>query len=384
MDTENFINRCDRRKVNYNKGQIMEKSQVNPLVSVVVPLYNQEHYLDKCLRSICQQTYSNLEVIVVNDGSTDNSLSKANDWAAHDARILVIDKSNGGVSLARRDGLMKARGEFVAFVDSDDWLPLSSIEILVGHMLRHEVDLVIGSTDKHLGFATKHSVDKVYSFPYHQVVRQPQLFDDYYKGFYSNTVFHVAMFARLYRKRAIDDAMRETDLFDQEVNRMGEDLFFNVKLFPYLQSMYRTDETVYHYRYNGVTTRFNRNFPQLFVLADKRLELLDQYDYSQGYQSLYAEYVACLYRFGRQLIAYEQADKQGVMDFFKQELDNRRLVPRMLDYYAQNGLQRKEVQLIADRDYEGMYLRASEMLQANRRSLKFRIRRRILKLMGKW
>ena len=165
---------------------------------------------------------------------------------------------------------------------------------------------------------------------------------------------------------------------------MGEDQFFNLKLFPYLQSMYRTCKTVYNYRYSGVTTRFNSHFPQLFISTDKRLEMLDKYDYTQGYPSLYAEYVACLYRFGRQLIAYEQADKQGVMDFFRQELDNRRLVPRLLEYYSQNNLQRKEVQLIADRNYEGMYRHAADMLQANRRSLKFRLRRRILKLMGKW
>ena len=165
---------------------------------------------------------------------------------------------------------------------------------------------------------------------------------------------------------------------------MGEDQFFNLKLFPYLQSMYRTDKTVYNYRYSGSTTRFNRNFPQLFVFADKRLDLLDQFGYEQGYHSLYAEYVACLYRFGRQLIAYNQADKQGVMDFFRKELDQRRLVPRLLEYYSQNNIQRKEVQLIADSDYEGMYRHANDMLQANRRSWKFRLRRRILKLMGKW
>lgn len=362
----------------------MDKTQAKPMVSVVVPLYNQERYLDKCLRSICEQTYSNLEVIVVNDGSTDGSPSIARGWAERDSRIRVIDKANEGVSMARRDGLLAAEGEFVAFVDSDDWLPENSLEILVGHMTGHEVDLVMGSTDKHLGLATKHNIDKVYSFPYHQVVEQPELFDKYYIGFYRNTVFHVAMFARLYRKRAILEAMNETDLFDDEVNRMGEDLFFNFKLFPYLKSIYRTDETVYHYRYNGVTTRFNPHFPQLFVLSDKRLELLDRYDYTEGYPSLYAEYIANLYRFGRQLIAYNQADKQGVMDFFRKELDQRRLVPRLLEYYSQNNIQRKEVQLIADRDYEGMYRHANDMLQANRRSWKFRLRRRILKLMGKW
>ena len=181
------------------------------------------------MRSISSQTYSNLEVIVVNDGSTDSSLTMANQWAERDGRVRVIDKPNGGVSLARRDGLLQAKGEFVAFVDSDDWLPVTAIESLVALMLQHGADLVIGSTDKRLGLVTKHRVDKVYSFPYHQVVRQPELFDNYYLGFFRNNIFQVSMCARLYRKRVIEKAMAETDLFDKEVNMMGEDQFFNLK-----------------------------------------------------------------------------------------------------------------------------------------------------------
>lgn len=362
----------------------MEKTQEQPRVSVVVPVYNQERYLDKCLSSICRQAYKSLEVIVVNDGSSDNSLSIAKSWADKDDRVVLIDKKNEGVSLARRDGMMAATGAFLAFVDSDDWLPSDAIETMMGIALDQNLDLVIGSIDKRVGIFSKRHVDRVYTFPYNQVVTQPELFDKYFLGFFRNNIFSGSMCARVYRKSVIDQAMSETNLFDKDVNMMGEDQFFNLKLFPYLQSMYRTGKTVYNYRYSGVTTRFNSHFPQLFISTDKRLEMLDKYDYTQGYPSLYAEYVACLYRFGRQLIAYHQADKDGVMAFFEQEMNTRKVVPRLLEYHKQAGTQRKDIQLMQDRDFEGMYQHSLNALKANRRSLKFRLRRRILKLMGKW
>lgn len=354
------------------------------MVTVIVPLYNQERYIDACLRSICRQTYSDLEVIVVNDGSTDKSGDKARQWADRDQRVTVIEKSNQGVSMARRDGLKGASGQYVCFVDSDDTLPRKALEIMVRLMEEQDVDLLLGSVDRRLGILHKRHSDKGYTFPYGLKVEQPELFDKYYLGFYRNNIFPVTMWARLYRREAIDRAMRESALFDDQVSRMGEDEFFNLMLFPFLRSMYRTDEIVYNYIYNGVTTRFNPHFTQLFTLSDKRLALLDHYQYSEGYSSLYAEYVACLYRFARQLIAYDKADRDGVIAYFKDEVANREVMRRLLQYYAETGTQRKDVRLLLDRDYDGMYEHALAVLKANRHSLKFRLRRRFLKMLGKW
>ncbi|MDR0297416.1 MAG: glycosyltransferase family 2 protein [Streptococcaceae bacterium] len=101
------------------------------LVSVIVPIYNVENYLDACLRSITEQTYKNLEIIVVNDGSTDSSAEIAKKWAFADARLSVFDKENGGLASARNYGLTKFSGDFVTFVDSDDLLNVQMIEKLV-------------------------------------------------------------------------------------------------------------------------------------------------------------------------------------------------------------------------------------------------------------
>lgn len=100
------------------------------LISVIVPVYNVENYLDKCIESIVQQTYSNLEIILVNDGSSDSSGKICDEWGKKDSRIIVIHQENRGGGAARNVGLDCAKGEYVAFVDSDDYISLKMLECL--------------------------------------------------------------------------------------------------------------------------------------------------------------------------------------------------------------------------------------------------------------
>ena len=112
-----------------------------PELSVIVPVYNAETYLRKCISSILQQTYGNLEVILVNDGSTDSSGKIAQEIAAEDERVKVINQHNQGVSSARNTGLRMAAGKYVGFVDADDWVEPSMYEILINEMIHYQADL---------------------------------------------------------------------------------------------------------------------------------------------------------------------------------------------------------------------------------------------------
>lgn len=100
------------------------------LISVIVPIYNVENYLGKCIDSIINQTYRNLEIILVDDGSPDNCGEICDQYASQDIRIRVIHKTNGGLSDARNAGMQIMNGEFLMFVDSDDWLQDNCVEIL--------------------------------------------------------------------------------------------------------------------------------------------------------------------------------------------------------------------------------------------------------------
>ena len=103
---------------------------MQPLISVIVPVYNVEPYLDQCVESIVNQTYKNLEIILVDDGSPDNCPAMCDKWAEIDSRIIVIHKENGGLSDARNAGLRIAAGEYIGFVDSDDWIAYDFFEKL--------------------------------------------------------------------------------------------------------------------------------------------------------------------------------------------------------------------------------------------------------------
>ena len=115
------------------------------LVSIIIPIYNVEKYLDKCLKTIINQTYKNIEIILVDDGSTDNSLFICNKYAEDDKRIKVLHKKNEGVSVARNIGIKLSTGKFVVFVDPDDYVSNNHIETLYNCIISNNVDLVISN-----------------------------------------------------------------------------------------------------------------------------------------------------------------------------------------------------------------------------------------------
>lgn len=114
-------------------------------ISVIVPVYNVEQYLERCVDSIINQTYKNLEIILVNDGSTDNSGKLCDELAKRDDRIRVIHKGNGGVSEARNLGIRESKGVYITFIDSDDVVSIKMLEELYSNLIKYCVDISIGN-----------------------------------------------------------------------------------------------------------------------------------------------------------------------------------------------------------------------------------------------
>ena len=113
------------------------------MVSIVVPVYNAEKYLEDCLISLVDQTYENIEIILVDDGSVDDSGRICDSWAEKDDRIIVYHKKNEGVSTTRNFGIQRARGKFLMFVDADDMLVLNAVEYMVKEMIKNNSELVV-------------------------------------------------------------------------------------------------------------------------------------------------------------------------------------------------------------------------------------------------
>jgi glycosyltransferase involved in cell wall biosynthesis len=116
---------------------------MNDLISIIVPVYNMERYLDRCMSSILKQTYKNLEIILVDDGSTDSSPKMCDNYAVSDSRIKVVHKENGGLSDARNAGIRIATGDYIGYVDSDDWIELDMYERMHNACVENNAQLAV-------------------------------------------------------------------------------------------------------------------------------------------------------------------------------------------------------------------------------------------------
>ncbi len=114
------------------------------IISIIVPIYNTRRYIDKCVESIVNQTYKNIEIILVDDGSTDGSDKKCDEWKEKDKRIKVIHKENEGASSARNVGIENAKGKYIAFIDSDDYIDLDIIEALYKRLIETNSEISSG------------------------------------------------------------------------------------------------------------------------------------------------------------------------------------------------------------------------------------------------
>ena len=132
---------------------------MKPLVSVIIPVYQVEKYLDRCISSVLAQSHRELEIILVDDGSTDRCPAMCDLWKARDSRVVVIHQENGGLSKARNVGLKIAKGEIIGFVDSDDWIEPNMVELLLSALLETGADIAVGRIKSF----TENSDDIVYT-----------------------------------------------------------------------------------------------------------------------------------------------------------------------------------------------------------------------------
>lgn len=206
---------------------------MEPLISVIVPIYNVEPYLRQCVDSIINQTYRNLEIILVDDGSPDNCGAICDEYAEKDNRVVVIHKENGGLSDARNAGLKVMHGEYLMFVDSDDWLTRDGINCLYQLIIDHDAELAIGSSDRRDENNQKlRSVDNIYSetlaFDREQAIR--------------DMLMHgCSAWARLYKMSV------HKDIFFPK-GEINEDEAIVLKILNRCEHVIATEQIVYHYR----------------------------------------------------------------------------------------------------------------------------------------
>ena len=229
-----------------------------PKVSVVIPIYNVEKYLRECMDSVVNQTLKDIEIICVNDGSPDNSRSILQEYADKDERIKIIDKENGGLASARNVGVKAATGEYIGFVDSDDWIDLDFYEKLYNTAIQYEADIACGNIYK---------TGKKKYLVRHAQIRFTQKTRDKYR--YARIPKHCYVWNKIYRRNAL---IRSGVCFEEGV--CYEDIEFTHKVLHYLNSFVTVPNADYYYRTNPdsiVGYRTDKKYQDL-VAADVKAQ----------------------------------------------------------------------------------------------------------------
>ena len=214
-------------------------------ISIIVPVYNAGQYLEKCVKSIINQTYDNLEIILVNDGSTDNSLEICKRFTESDKRISLINKENGGVSSARNRGIDKASGDYIGFVDSDDYISVDMYEKLLDSILKNEADI------SECGY---YMVDSSYNLTDELRLKDTVITGSYncsYNYLIGNNATNFN-WNKLY-KASIFENVRFPKL------KYSEDFVVNVKAHYYCNKKVTINDCCYYY-YNNETSAVNQEF----------------------------------------------------------------------------------------------------------------------------
>ncbi len=229
------------------------------LITVIIPVYNVEEYLHRCVESVCNQTYKNLEIILVDDASPDNCPKMCDEFVKKDKRIKVIHKQNEGLGLTRNAGLLVATGEYVTFIDSDDWISPNHIENLYNALFKNGADVVVGSH-------SAVTADKV--IPHKLLLKEgvyegEKIINDIVlpligtlPDFPNDIQVNASSCMNLYSLNVI----RENDIqFVSERYAVGEDLYFNIDFFAASNKLVAINETGYFYfeNCNSISRKYN-------------------------------------------------------------------------------------------------------------------------------
>lgn len=248
------------------------------MISIIVPVYNSENYIERCIESILSQTYADWELIVVNDGSTDDSEKIIKHLVALDSRIRYYYKNNGGVSSARNLGIKNAKGEFILFLDSDDWLSYNTCEVLIRNIKQTNADCVVfGLTQSHGNIWAP--------IMYRRYDSLKDLKNEF--DYWLNTELLSSSVNKLYKKSLLKKG------FNEEIS-FGEDLIFSLDYISNCEKILFIEAPLYQhevYNASSITHSFFLNrLNEIEYIQNKVLEFADDINI-ETYRKYYSDII---------------------------------------------------------------------------------------------
>lgn len=232
-------------------------SNKNNQIAIIVPIYNAGNKLKKCIRSILNQTFKNFTLILVDDGSTDNSGKICDSYAEKDERIVVIHQENKGSVEARKAGVLSdaaQNSKYLMLSDADDTMPKNAVEALYANTIKYEADCVCGCIKRMIGNIT---FENRYTSPCFKIEKpetytHDSIMDKLYVSCFGITDYPVNLVAKLYSKELLTDAVNMMPI----VHFMGDDLSVTLRIMPNTQKLVIIPDIIYHYRIGGGTSKF--------------------------------------------------------------------------------------------------------------------------------
>lgn len=284
---------------------------MNPLISVIVPIYDVEKYLARCVDSIVNQTYKNLEIILVDDGSPDLCPQMCDDYAEKDSRIKVVHKKNGGLSDARNAGMAVAKGEYISFIDSDDYVSDDFFECLLDVMNKENSDIA------------ECSVVKLYEdnrFDEFSDDLSVKTYDtqDAMSVLIAENPFHQHVWNKLYKTELVRD-------IPYAVGKLNEDEFWTYQVFGRANKVSKLNKTMYYYfQRNSSIMGVGYNIRRLDALEGKanRQKYIENNFPELSTQAKIDLYGSCMFAYQSVLKFLSGADKKKALSIIKKYKNN--------------------------------------------------------------
>lgn len=289
----------------------------NPLISVIVPVYNVEKYLDRCVQSLVRQTYAPLEIILVDDGSPDNCPALCDAYTEKYPNVRVVHKKNGGLSSARNAGVDVARGEFIAFVDSDDWVAEDTYEYALQLAAKHNADCVqFGFKQVSKEQEVERTEEKIHVFSGKEILQ-------YYMDISTRTGSYSVWKCIFHRKAIEDIRFRE--------GKINEDIDYHYKALRLCDKLVVSNQCKYFYFQSGdslSTGGLKRRDFDLYDAANELFALTEQEDYGN---------IRFLGQVKKARTAFSLLSKISLYGICDKTIDEKALVRKLMKEHRKNA-----------------------------------------------
>ncbi|WP_144526635.1 glycosyltransferase family 2 protein [Peribacillus simplex] len=285
---------------------------MNTKVSIIVPIFKAEKWLSRCVDSIREQSYTDLEIILVNDGSPDKCGEICDRYAEIDNRIKVFHKNNEGTSAARNDGLKISTGKYIQFVDSDDWIDNNMCELLVKNLIESNSELVVCGLK-----VTKNNVE----------LRRPFL--PYMKLKVKNNIEDFFLLRRIFSSPC--NKLYKKDCINAQFNTnssLGEDLMFNLNYLQNIENTIVIEECLYNVcldNNESLNRKFRENRLDIVIgLVDKEMEfIINTFGEDCDKTEIYNSYILGVHAFFRDIVRFNYKSKQEFLNIVNKYANNK-------------------------------------------------------------